>query len=1374
MQLRRSDDLMAGRFVHAWTHTNGSVGHSTRADVDHCFYHGRIVGEPRSIATAHTCGEGIEASVRTEQGEHFMVLPGSRVAEVRDGEAGPRLAARRTQEAGPGQLAPHVVFRTSDHQTPECPISPLAKTAEKVSLPDVQEEHRKSRRLQDFTPTQGCTCLSSWSFTAGGQRFDYPSGGCHNPDQDPAGPWCFTQDRCGIGGSDSYVYCEQTSGGAGGGAPSPPTSTVSGCSEHVELLIANDHTQLARVGGDRAAAQEHALLVANGVKEIYGTMDLQICVTLVAVYSFSSAAEEGALNTPASETIDEYLNRWSDWRAANSVQGFGGVASVDLRNDNGVILTNVDRSGSTQGLGWVGTMCRSRLSTSVVEENRNGIWQYTAETLAHEMGHNFGSHHDGVGEASNCDESAFIMAAVGCGNCGFTSFKAWSSCSHTYIQDTLQGLQNTPSNCLVNNPRTPVCGSGEGNCASCGDFIVSGDEECDVGPAGSSLCYGSDAASPCTFRPGVVCSDGECCDTSTGQYKAAGNLCRASMHQCDLADYCSGSSATCDGDVFKADGTPCTESGPGSQCYVGSCIGLDGQCGNAFQGYSGTWVAAARNGIDATCTQTGDGCGELQCTNTEWDNYCQSFECPSGFLCNLGDGQQIAGPATHNYCNCDTKSAMTSVTVPVLIADGTACGPAGADMICMQNACVARPAPVQPPPPPPPPPPPAAPPPPPAVNCAGVWGAWSTCSATCGGGTQEREYTVTVSAAYGGSECATASGSKETRACGTAVCDRDCEGEWGAWGSCSTSCGPGLESRDYTVTVPAAGDYGASCPVADGASESRACELRACVSMVAVDCVGAWGSWGTCSAECDGGIRTRTFSVSQALANGGAACVAHDGATESVACNTAECPQTTCRWTNDGACDEPLICPVGTDTADCDAAAAEEAAAAAAAGGCVASDPSSCGDNGACARDLSGVNRCVCDPGWSGAACDTQAGCGLDCASLNRAACVSPTSCGPCLPGHSFWGPGDTAAESFAGDAACDLLPLSATNVLAGISANRKADGSSASSIADGDVFSHWISGFSPSMTEDEKPQIVLAYQQPVTITNYAIVSGNSHPAEDPKDWKLLCSRLGDPEMREVDVRIGELFDSRHQTRHFALSSKQTCDNIALRVLGIRDAHFQGGATIGANTTTVAGSGGSTTATTVQETTEEFHADLQIAEVQLFRSASVSATVDRADPLQEEGESSPSIPFMIFVVALVGCGVFAGVSQCRASVARRSQAPPPLPPRAKVVEEASPLKDMEEAVPPDDGRLDLARMSTAQFRDAREAARADELEVGTPPPPIPSKGRVELARSVSSQSLEPASLSSIHAQFDAIDTDGDGTLSKEEIEQCLLATLGYA
>ena len=199
MQLRRSDDLMAGRFVHAWTHTNGSVGHSTRADVDHCFYHGRIVGEPRSIATAHTCGEGIEASVRTEQGEHFMVLPGSRVAEVRDGEAGPRLAARRTQEAGPGQLAPHVVFRTSDHQTPECPISPLAKTAEKVSLPDVQEEHRKSRRLQDFTPTQGCTCLSSWSFTAGGQRFDYPSGGCHNPDQDPAGPWCFT-----LGGMRSW------------------------------------------------------------------------------------------------------------------------------------------------------------------------------------------------------------------------------------------------------------------------------------------------------------------------------------------------------------------------------------------------------------------------------------------------------------------------------------------------------------------------------------------------------------------------------------------------------------------------------------------------------------------------------------------------------------------------------------------------------------------------------------------------------------------------------------------------------------------------------------------------------------------------------------------------------------------------------------------------------------------------------------------------------------------------------------------------------------------------------------------------------------------------------------------------------------------
>jgi hypothetical protein len=57
-----------------------------------------------------------------------------------------------------------------------------------------------------------------------------------------------------------------------------------------------------------------------------------------------------------------------------------------------------------------------------------------------------------------------------------------------------------------------------------------------------------------------------------------------------------------------------------------------------------------------------------------------------------------------------------------------------------------------------------------------------------------------------------------------------------------------------------------------------------------VDCVGSWSAWG-CTVTCGGGSNRRTFSVSQAAYNGGAACSASAGATEQKAgsCNTASC-----------------------------------------------------------------------------------------------------------------------------------------------------------------------------------------------------------------------------------------------------------------------------------------------------------------------------------------------------------------------------------------------------------------------------------------------------------------------------------------------------
>jgi len=92
----------------------------------------------------------------------------------------------------------------------------------------------------------------------------------------------------------------------------------------------------------------------------------------------------------------------------------------------------------------------------------------------------------------------------------------------------------------------------------CGDGVIQSPEACDDGTENgkaSSCC-----SSNCTFIP---------TDTT----------CRPVAGDCDVAEKCTGSSATCPADVFKPANTPCGESfGACDVQLVQSCTGSDAQC----------------------------------------------------------------------------------------------------------------------------------------------------------------------------------------------------------------------------------------------------------------------------------------------------------------------------------------------------------------------------------------------------------------------------------------------------------------------------------------------------------------------------------------------------------------------------------------------------------------------------------------------------------------------------------------------------------------------------------------------------------------------------------------------------------------------------
>lgn len=180
------------------------------------------------------------------------------------------------------------------------------------------------------------------------------------------------------------------------------------------------------------------------------------------------------------------------------------------------------------------------------------------------------------------------------------------------------------------------------------------------------------------------------------------------------------------------------------------------------------------------------------------------------------------------------------------------------------------------------------------IDCVmSAWSDWSICSKKCGNGTQSRNRTIAQPALYLGKECP--KNLSESRPCNVLPCPVDCvTSEWGPWEACSAACGEGLQARRMKVITNAA--YGGkACPAL---VETRKCQITPCP----VACVlSNWTGWSDCSLSCGGGQKRRTRTVIRDASFGGDACGA---TTEAAPCNTQPCPVNCVMndWTSWSAC----------------------------------------------------------------------------------------------------------------------------------------------------------------------------------------------------------------------------------------------------------------------------------------------------------------------------------------------------------------------------------------------------------------------------------------------------------------------------------------